>query len=66
MRPASSEKYEKWIVELVSKHYEVSEIEAEEYVDILYAIKGGHQALYNIAEDYGTDPKLIKKLKLKL
>ena len=66
MKPASSEKYEKWMVELVSKYYEVSENEAEEYVDILYAIKGGHQTLNNIAESYGTDPKIIKKLKLKL
>jgi hypothetical protein len=66
MKPATSEKYEKWIVELVSKYYEVSELEAEEYVDILYAIKGGHQTLNNIAESYGTDPKIIKKLKLKL
>ena len=66
MKPASSEKYEKWMVELVSKYYEVSENEAEEYVDILYAIKGGHQTLQNIAESYGTDPKIIKKLKLKL
>jgi hypothetical protein len=65
MKPASSEKYEKWIVELVSKYYEVSETEAEEYVDILYTIKGGHQVLHNIAESYGTDPKIIKKLKLK-
>lgn len=66
LRPEKGVEYEKWMVELVSKYYEVSELEAEEYVDILYAIKGGHQTLYNIAENYGTDPKLIKKLKLKL
>jgi hypothetical protein len=66
LRPEKGVEYEKWMVDLVSKYYEVSELEAEEYVDILYAIKGGHQTLYNIAESYGTDPKLIKKLKLKI
>lgn len=66
LRPEKGVEYEKWMIELVAKYYEVSELEAEEYVDILYAIKGGHQTLYNIAESYGTDPKLIKKLKLKI
>lgn len=66
MKAAKSEDYEDWIVDLVSKYYEVSLNEAEEYVNILYVIKGGHHTLNNIAESYGTDPKLIKKLKLKL
>ena len=66
IRPEKGVDYEKWMVELVSKYYEVPESEAEQYVDIMYAIKGGHQTLQNIAESYGTDPKIIKKLKLKL
>jgi hypothetical protein len=51
---------------LVSMKYEVSKLEAEEYVKILYAIKEGHQKLKQIAEGYGVDEKLIKKLKLKI
>jgi hypothetical protein len=65
MSANKSENYEDWIVDLVAMKYEVSKLEAEEYVKILYAIKEGHQKLKEIAQDYGTDEKMIKKLKLK-
>jgi AAA+ ATPase superfamily predicted ATPase len=64
MKPTKSEDYEGWIIDLVAMKYEVSKLEAEEYVKILYAIKEGHQRLKEIAEGYGVDTKLIKKLKL--
>ena len=64
MKPTKSEDYEGWIIDLVGMKYEVSKLEAEEYVKILYAIKGGHQKLKEIAEGYGVDAKTIKKLKL--
>lgn len=66
IKPASSEKYESWIVELVAKKYEVSISEAEEYVHILYQTNDGKLHIKQIAEDYGTDPKQITKLKLKV
>ena len=65
MKPSKSEDYEDWIVDLVAMKYEVSKIEAEEYVRILYAINGGHQKIKEIAKGYGVDDKMIKKLKLK-
>jgi hypothetical protein len=64
IKPTKSEDYEGWIIDLVAMKYEVSKLEAEEYVKILYAIKEGHQRLKEIAEGYGVDTKLIKKLKL--
>jgi hypothetical protein len=66
MKPATSDKYEKWIIELVAKKYEVSLSEAEEYVNILYQTTAGKTHIKEIAEDYGTDPKQITKLKLKI
>jgi wyosine [tRNA(Phe)-imidazoG37] synthetase (radical SAM superfamily) len=66
MKPTKSEDYESWIIDLVGMKYEVSKLEAEEYVKILYAIKEGHQKLKEIAEGYGVDTKLIKKLKLRI
>lgn len=65
IKPIKGEDYENWIIDLVAMKYEVSKLEAEEYVGILYAIKEGHHRLKEIAEGYGVDSKMIKKLKLK-
>lgn len=66
MKPASAEKYEGWVIELVARYYEVSKSEAEDYVHILYQTTAGKQHVKEIAEAYGTDPKQITKLKLKV
>jgi hypothetical protein len=66
MKPASSEKYEDWIIELVARQYEVSLTEAEDYLKILYETTSGKLHIKEIAENYGTDPKQITKLKLKV
>lgn len=66
MKPASAEKYEKWVVELVSQYYEVSQLEAEAYLEILYETTNGKLHIKEIAQAYGTDPKEITKLKLKV
>jgi hypothetical protein len=66
MKPVKSVEYEDWIIDLVATKYQVSKLEAEEYVKILYTIKEGHQKLNEIAQAYGIDEKTIKKLKLKL
>jgi hypothetical protein len=65
IKPAKSEEYENWLIELIAKYYEVSLLEAEEYVGILYSIKEGHSKIKEIAEIYGIEEKQIKKLKLK-
>jgi len=65
MKPSKSEDYEDWVIDLVSKKYEVSKLEGEEYVRILYSIEGGHKQLKEIAQSFGIEEKQIKKLKLK-
>ena len=65
MKPSKSEDYEDWVIDLVAMKYQVSKLEAEDYVRILYAIKEGHRKIKEIAQSYGVDEKIIKKLKLK-
>ena len=64
IKPKGADKYEGWLVDLVAKNYEVSKIEAEDYLKILYASHTGKQKIIELAENYGTDPKVIKKLKI--
>ena len=66
MKPATADKYESWLIELVGKKYEVSLAEAEEYVHILYQTNEGKLHIKEICTMYGTDPKQITKLKLKI
>jgi len=66
MKPASSEKYEDWIIELICKYYNVSKLQAEEYYLILHQTTSGKTHIKEIAEAYGTDPKQITRLKLKV
>lgn len=63
---SKSEVYEKWLVELVVLEYKCSIKEAEEYLEILYATREGREEIKKIAEKYGTDTKIITKLKLKV
>jgi len=64
MKPKGADKYEGWLVELVAKHYEASKLQSEEYLKIFYSTKSGKEKILQLCEDYGTDPKIIKKLKL--
>jgi hypothetical protein len=66
MKAKGEDRHEKWLIELVSNHYQVSMLEAEEYLDIYYAIKFGQENLLKLIQKYGIDEKLIKKLKLKV
>jgi hypothetical protein len=66
IKGSKSENYENWIVELVARYYEVSINEAEDYMDILLKSKDGNHKIKEIAEAYGTETKLITKLKLKV
>lgn len=66
MKPKDGDKYEKWLVELVSKYYEVSMKESEDYLKILYSNTNGQIHIKEICEKYGTDQKTITKLKLKI
>ena len=57
-------KYEKWVVEIVAKHYESSLSEAREYLDVFYSTEQNKANLKTILQTYGSDPKEIKKLNL--
>ena len=62
----NEEKYEKWLIELIKVDYNCSLTEARDYCEILYATKEGREHIKYICEKYGTEPKKISQLKLKL
>ena len=64
MKPKKDGVYEKWLIQLVAKHYEVSLYEAEDYLDILYASKDGKEHIKDVARKYAIDDKEVKKLKI--
>ena len=64
IKPTKTDSHEKWVLELVSNHFQVSLREAETYLEIFYMTKDGKQELREICESYGVNPKEIKKLKL--
>ena len=66
MKPKGADKYEGWLVALVANHYEISKLEAEGYLKILYSNTSGKERILQLCEDYGTDTKVIKKLKIKV
>ena len=64
MKAKDEDKYEKWLVDLISKHYQTSKLQSEEYLKILYNTRSGRGRIKEICEMYGTDSKEITKLKL--
>jgi hypothetical protein len=64
IKATKSEKYEKWVVELLSAYFGVSLAEAENYCGIFYSSESGKAELRIILERHGIDPKQIKKAKL--
>jgi hypothetical protein len=55
-------KYEKWLVDLVAKHFHVSTVEAIQYIEIYYL--HDKSGLRELCEKYGIDSKTLKKVKL--
>jgi len=66
MKAKGEDTYEKWLVELINKHYSTSTLESEEYVKILYSTKSGRERIKELCNMYGVDTKQITKLKLNL
>jgi DNA repair protein RadC len=62
VKPSKKVEYKEWIIEMVSKHYEVSKKEAVNYLDIYY--QQNKNALKELCEFYGKTDKEIKELKL--
>jgi hypothetical protein len=57
-------KYEKWVVEIVAKHYESSLSEARGSLEVFYTTEQNKANLKTILQKYGVEPKEIKKLNL--
>lgn len=66
MKPKGEDKYESWLIELVSKHYEVSKLQSEDYLKILYNSRSGRERIKELCEIYGIESKQITKLKLNI
>tara|TARA_R110000868_G_scaffold5943_1_gene34617 strand:+ start:600 stop:1064 length:465 start_codon:yes stop_codon:yes gene_type:complete len=62
IKPKTEDKYEQWVIELIAKHFTVSQDEAIFYLDIYYV--KDKDSLRTICQMYGVDPKDIKKAKL--
>ena len=62
IKSTKEDKYEKWMVELVSKHYNISIDEAIQYIEIYY--KSDKEGLKLLCQRYGIDQKQLKKAKL--
>jgi hypothetical protein len=62
----AEDKYEKFLLDLIVKHYQCSERQATDYIEVLYATREGRENIKYICELYGTDKKEIGKLKLKI
>jgi hypothetical protein len=55
-----------WLMDLMVKEFECSKRDINEYLEIMYKTKEGRTEIKEICEKYGTDPKMITKLKLKV
>jgi len=66
MKAKGEDTYEKWLIELVTKHYNTSTLESEDYLKILYSTKSGRERIKELCTIYGVEPKQITKLKLNL
>jgi len=62
----SEDKYERFLIDLIKKEFLVSEIQAIEYIEIMYSIREGRENIKYICEKYGIEKKEITKLKLKI
>ncbi len=54
-------KLQEWVVELVSRYYSVSIADAADYTELMLATVEGKEALREILEAFGTDPKKVKR-----
>ena len=66
MKPKGEDKYESWLIDLVSKYYEVSKLQSEDYLKILYNSRIGRERVKELCETYGIETKQITKLKLNI
>ena len=58
----SNKKYNDKLVDYVRQYYEVSSVEAKDYIDILGRDEKGIESLTNIVKTYGVDEKELKRV----
>ena len=59
-------KYESFLIDILTQDFQCSTKEAEDYCEILYSTREGRENIKYICEKYGIDKKQITKLKLKV
>ena len=62
IKSAKEEKNNSELVSLISEHFEVSKLNADEYIDLFTYTKDGTNELKELLVKYGKEPKEIKKL----
>jgi len=62
----TADKYEPWLIQNVMHHFECSNEQAIDYLDILYGTENGRKTIMKLCGMYGVDEKQIKKLKLQV
>ena len=58
----ANKKYNDKLVDYVRQYYEVSSVEAKDYIDILSKDEKGMESLVNIVKTYGVDEKELKRV----
>ena len=58
----ANKKYNDKLVDYVRQYYEVSSVEAKDYIDILSRDEKGVESLVNIVKTYGVDEKELKRV----
>jgi hypothetical protein len=59
-------KYEDFLVDLLKKEFNCSEVQANDYIEVLYSTREGRENIKYICEKYGIEKKSITLLKLKI
>ena len=54
--------YPNWLLEIMTKDFEISILEARHHVDMLYMTEQGKQEVREILMKYGTEEKLLKSI----
>ena len=54
--------YPNWLLEIMTKDFKISILEARQHLDILYMTEQGKQEVREIAMKYGTEEKLLKSI----
>ena len=54
--------YPNWLLEIMTKDFEISILEARHHLDMLYMTEQGKQEVREILMKYGTEEKLLKSI----